>query len=255
MLPHCCSLTPWCVTLALICDAFSHSLQELHISWDDKSDKLCLDAACFSDISKLRRLQNLALHFAEGSGMAYYEPYTLAPLAQTLTALDLNGTRSLPLVLSITGGFVPRVIALLRGSAQSSFLARQSVDSGHAVSACNLSPITDCTNLRRLKLTRVTRAAGTPEMIVEVARSLPLLQELQLASITGRIARVRACALVLVCLWWGGEAAVEALLATYLANKLCMHMQWSCACMALVVTFVSTTQRHSLFTRQPCCLV
>lgn len=72
-----------------------------------------------------------------------YEPYTLAPLAQTLTALQLSDTNSLPLLLSVT----------------------------------------ECTNIQSLALQHIHGVAGTPEMVVQLACSLPVLQELHLYNI------------------------------------------------------------------------
>lgn len=76
-------------------------------------------------------------------GGLVHEPYTLAPLAQTLTAVQLSGTASLSLVLSLT----------------------------------------DCSNVRQLTLQDITGVAGTPESVVQVLHSMPLLQELQLVQI------------------------------------------------------------------------
>lgn len=75
-------------------------------------------------------------------GLAY-EPYTLAPLAGTLTAVNLSGTNSLSLLLSLT----------------------------------------ECSSVRQLTLQRITGAAGTPELVVQVLRCMPVLQELHLEDI------------------------------------------------------------------------
>jgi hypothetical protein len=75
-------------------------------------------------------------------GLAY-EPYTLEPVAQNLTAVHLSGSNSLSLLLSLTG----------------------------------------CFNIRQLRLQDISGVAGTPELLVQLVRSMPLLQELHLSRI------------------------------------------------------------------------
>lgn len=87
-----------------------------------------------------------------------YEPYSLTPLAHSLTSLQLCGTNSLSLLLSVT----------------------------------------DCTNIQTLVLRHIAGAAGTPEMMVQLVCSLPVLQELHLCHIEApQLQRVS----------WGGVAA------------------------------------------------
>lgn len=73
-----------------------------------------------------------------------YEPYTLVPLAHSLTALELRRSCSLFLVLSLM----------------------------------------ECQHMQQLKLDSISGAAGSPEVIVQVLRSMPLLRELELCRVT-----------------------------------------------------------------------
>lgn len=79
----------------------------------------------------------------QGNHQEATDPYTLAPLAKTLTSVDLSGSNSLSLLLSLT----------------------------------------ECTNMQQLQLQGVRGAAGAPELMVQIVHSMPLLRELKLAAI------------------------------------------------------------------------
>jgi hypothetical protein len=83
------------------------------------------------------------LHLLQDPRGLAYEPYTLAPLAHTLTAVHLSGTNSLSLLLSLT----------------------------------------ECSSVAHLTLQHIMGVAGTPELVVQVLRCMPLLQELCLADV------------------------------------------------------------------------
>jgi hypothetical protein len=90
-----------------------------------------------------------------------HEPYTLAPLAATLTALELAGARSLPLVLSIL----------------------------------------QCSSMRVLRLTGLSGTAASPELLVQLVRSLPSLQELHVAHLAPALVHQQVrCGLLQPCL-------------------------------------------------------
>lgn len=78
-------------------------MQELHITWGSKDPEqqqnLDLSPEIFSHISKLTNLTALTLEMSSCHRSA---PYTLAPVANTLTELKLTGPASIPLVLSLT---------------------------------------------------------------------------------------------------------------------------------------------------------
>lgn len=72
-----------------------------------------------------------------------FEPYTLAPVATTLTSLELLNCTPLSLALSVA----------------------------------------QCSNLQRLHILGLTGRAAAPELLVQLVRSLPLLRELELRQV------------------------------------------------------------------------
>ena len=88
----------------------------------------------------------------QGGGGLQFEPYTLAPVARTLTSLELYSISSMSLMLSLMG----------------------------------------CSSMQRLKLHGVSGVAGSPELIVQVLSSMPLLRELDLCRVEApQLLRVR----------------------------------------------------------------
>jgi hypothetical protein len=88
----------------------------------------------------------------QGAHQGAYDPYTLAPLAQTLSSVHLSGSNSLSLLLSLT----------------------------------------ECSNMQQLQLQGVRGVAGAPELMVQIVHSMPLLRELKLAVIQApNLQRVR----------------------------------------------------------------